>query len=63
MFGIGFDVLTPKRLQERVEMGDWFLRDVVEEGKVLYESRDPEWVTKAEGILQPRVANYVRVEP
>ncbi len=39
-FGLDLIVRTPKRLQERLEMGDWFLRDVVEEGKVVYESRD-----------------------
>ncbi len=38
MFGIDLIVHTPKRLKERVEMGDWFLRDVLKEGKVLYES-------------------------
>ena len=39
MFGRDLIVRTPKRLAERVEMGDWFLRDVLKEGKVLYESR------------------------
>ena len=38
MFGIDLIVHTPKRLRERVDMGDWFLRDVIKEGKVLYES-------------------------
>jgi uncharacterized protein len=38
MFGIDLIVHTPKRLRERVAMGDWFLRDVLKEGKVLYES-------------------------
>jgi predicted nucleotidyltransferase len=39
-FGLDLIVRTPERLQERLEMGDWFLRDVVEEGKVVYESRN-----------------------
>lgn len=39
MFGLDLIVHTPKRLAERVEMGDWFLRDVLKEGKVMYESR------------------------
>ena len=39
-FGLDLIVRTPKRLQERLEMGDWFLRDVMEEGNVVYESRD-----------------------
>ncbi len=38
MFGLDLIVYTPKRLKERVDMGDWFLRDVLKEGKVLYES-------------------------
>ena len=36
-FGLDLIVRTPKRLKERLEMGDWFLRDVLEEGKVVYE--------------------------
>jgi predicted nucleotidyltransferase len=40
MFGLDLVVYTPKRLKERVEMGDWFLRDILKEGKVVYESRD-----------------------
>jgi predicted nucleotidyltransferase len=38
MFGLDLVVYTSKRLKERVDMGDWFLRDVLKEGKVLYES-------------------------
>ena len=37
-FGLDLIVHTPKHLAERVKMGDWFLRDVLEEGKVLYEA-------------------------
>lgn len=40
MFGLDLIVYTPKRLKERVEMGDWFLRDIMEEGKIVYESRN-----------------------
>ena len=39
MFGMDLIVRTPQRLAERIEMGDWFLKDVLKEGKVLYESR------------------------
>jgi predicted nucleotidyltransferase len=38
LFGLDLIVHTPKKLKERVDMGDWFLRDVLKEGKVLYES-------------------------
>ena len=36
-FGLDLIVHTPKHLAERVKKGDWFLRDVLKEGKVLYE--------------------------
>jgi predicted nucleotidyltransferase len=38
MFGVDLIVYTPKHLKERVKMGDWFVRDVLKEGKVLYEA-------------------------
>lgn len=37
-FGLDLIVHTPEYLAKRVKMGDWFLRDVLQEGKVLYES-------------------------
>lgn len=37
-FGLDLIVHTPKYLAERMKMGDWFLRDVLKEGRVLYES-------------------------
>jgi predicted nucleotidyltransferase len=37
-FGLDLIVHTPKYLQQRLEIGDWFLRDVIKEGKVLYET-------------------------
>jgi len=40
MFGLDLVVYTPQRLKERVETGDWFLRDILSEGKVLYESKN-----------------------
>ncbi len=39
LFGLDLIVHTPKRLAERLEMGDCFLQDVLKEGKVLYEAR------------------------
>ena len=38
MFGLDLVVYTPQHLKDRVEMGDWFLRDILKEGKVLYEA-------------------------
>ena len=39
-FGLDLIVHTPKYLSERVKMGDWFLRDVLKEGKIIYEARN-----------------------
>ena len=39
MFGLDLLVYTPKHLRERLEIGDWFVRDVLKEGKVLYEAK------------------------
>jgi len=41
MFGLDLVVYTPKRLRERVKMGDWFVKDVLKEGKVLYQVGKP----------------------
>ena len=37
--GISFEllILTPSELQERIEMGDFFIRGIVGEGRALYE--------------------------
>jgi uncharacterized protein len=40
MFGLDVIVYTPKHLKERVEMNDWFVRDILEEGKILYEANN-----------------------
>jgi len=39
LFGLDLIVRTPKRLRQRLKMGDSFLKDVLREGKILYESR------------------------
>jgi len=38
MFGLDLIVYTPKHLKERADMGDWFVIDILKEGKVLYEA-------------------------
>lgn len=40
MFGLDLLVYTPKHLQERFAMGDWFVRDILKKGKVLYEAEN-----------------------
>jgi len=39
-FPLDIIVRTKKEIQERLPQGDWFLREIVEKGKVLYESRN-----------------------
>ena len=38
-FGLDLIVHTPEQLAERLKMGDWFLRDVLKEGTIIYETR------------------------
>src|SRR5215208_565206 len=38
MFGLDLLVYTPNHLKERADMGDWFVRDILKEGKVVYEA-------------------------
>jgi hypothetical protein len=33
-------VRTPERLEGRLRWGDWFLREIVSQGKTLYDKRD-----------------------
>jgi predicted nucleotidyltransferase len=37
-FGLDLIVYTAEHLKERFEMNDWFVRDMLKEGKVLYEA-------------------------
>ena len=37
-FPIDLLVRTPEKVQQRLEMGDGFMREILEEGKVLYEA-------------------------
>jgi len=39
-FPVDLLVRTPEKVRERIRMGDDFLREIVEEGKVLYEADD-----------------------
>jgi len=40
-------VRTPENLRQRLELGDWFLREIVSRGKVLYAKADPGVATKS----------------
>jgi predicted nucleotidyltransferase len=39
-FPVDIIVRTPKNMKWRLEAGDWFLREIMEKGKVLYEQAD-----------------------
>jgi predicted nucleotidyltransferase len=39
-FGLDLLVHSPERLHQRIEMGDSFLKEIVQQGKVVYESPD-----------------------
>ncbi|MGD8786802.1 MAG: nucleotidyltransferase domain-containing protein [Phycisphaerales bacterium] len=40
VFPIDLLVRTPEKVRQRMEMGDDFMREILEEGKVLYEADD-----------------------
>lgn len=40
-FPVDLLVRTPEKLQERLDMGDSFVRTILDEGKVLYEADQP----------------------
>ncbi len=35
-FGVDLIVRTPRQVKERIAMGDFFMRDILQKGKVLY---------------------------
>jgi predicted nucleotidyltransferase len=53
-FPLDLIVRTPKNLRWRLEAGDWFLREVVAKGKVLYEQADARVGTESRNRLPRR---------
>jgi predicted nucleotidyltransferase len=51
-FPLDLIVRTPKNLHWRVKEGDWFLREIVNQGKVLYEKTDGPLGTKSRSRLR-----------
>jgi predicted nucleotidyltransferase len=39
-FPVDLLVRTPEKVQKRIEMGDSFMREILQEGKILYEADD-----------------------
>ena len=63
-FPLDLIVRTPAYLRKRLELEDWFLREVVGKGKVLYESTDAGVGTKGGSRLASRKTDRrSRVEP
>jgi uncharacterized protein len=60
-FPLDLIVRTPKRLQRDWEDGDWFLREVLAKGKVLYEKTDGKVGT--EGRRRPHLRKSRGTEP
>ena len=52
-FPMDLIVRTPENLRWRLEEGDWFLREIVSKGKVLYEKAHPGVGAKSRGRLHP----------
>ncbi|MBI2808052.1 MAG: nucleotidyltransferase domain-containing protein [Planctomycetes bacterium] len=46
-FSMDLLVRTPQNLQQRIQDEDWFLREIVEHGKVLYEKTDAPMAEKS----------------
>jgi uncharacterized protein len=53
-FPLDLIVRTPKNLSWRLKEGDWFLREIMARGKVLYEKNDGRVGPKGRGRLQAR---------
>src|SRR5438270_2217593 len=53
-FPMDLIVRTPGNLRWRLEQGDWFLREIVSRGKVLYEKANPRVGAKSRSGPPPR---------
>ena len=56
-FMLDLIVRTPERLSRRIKEGDWFLREVIETGKVLYAKHDQTVGSKSRSRLVARGGN------
>ena len=50
-------VRTPQNLQRRLELGDWFLREIVTRGKVLYAKADRRMVPRRKAICSSQTCS------
>ena len=56
-FPVDLIVRTPKNMEWRLREGDWFLREIVARGKLLYEKTDRRVGAKSRKGLQARRSN------
>ena len=64
LFGVDILVYTPARFEQRLNLGDSFLKEITEKGLVMYESPTLEWVEKAEGdLITARREYHARKSP
>ena len=59
-FSLDLIVRTPERLRRRLEWGDWFLREIMTRGKVLYEKAHSRLGSQSRGRLQSRARTSQR---
>ncbi len=38
-YALDFVVFTPSELQKRIKLGDFFVKNIIDEGRILYESK------------------------
>jgi hypothetical protein len=59
-FPLDLIVRTPHDVRWRLEAGDWFLREIVTRGKVLYAQTDGRLSSKSRGRLSSRTKTCAR---
>ena len=59
-FALDLLVRSPAKIRQRIEMCDWFIREIMEQGQVLYEADDQGVGRKSRGRLRKRGAGIAR---
>jgi len=61
-FALDLLVRSPREIERRLGMNDWFIREIVDQGKVMYGRRDARVGGKSGGRLPKRRAGKKRKE-
>ena len=59
-FALDLLVRSPREIQKRLQLNDWFIREITEQGRVLYESDDQGMGRKGGRRLSQRRARNAR---